>query len=86
MKIAYFLNPHRKVLSKIPSFLIDVYKKKKYYLLPNNKVLRKTINLGIESLYDICDLEIINKNLIEPRLAWILVNVGLFVEEFKCKI
>ena len=43
MKIAYFLNPHRKVLSIIPSFLIDVYKKKKYYLLPNNKVLRNLI-------------------------------------------
>ena len=43
MKIAYFLNPYRKVLSIIPSFLIDVYIKKNYYLLPNNKVLRNLI-------------------------------------------
>lgn len=43
MKIAYFLNPYKKVLSVIPSFLINVYIKKNYYLLPNNKVLRNLI-------------------------------------------
>ena len=43
MKISYFLNPYRKVLSTVPSFLINAYIKKNYYLLPNNKVSRNLI-------------------------------------------
>ena len=44
--------------------------------------MQKVVSQGIDLLYEICDLEIINKNLIEPRLAWILVNIGLFANEF----
>ncbi len=77
--INFYKKPSRKIGFHVP---FDAW----YLTNQNNKVLRNIIDTGIETLYEICDLEIINKNLIEPRFAWILVNVGLFVEEFKCKI
>ena len=43
MKTIYFINPYKKALSVIPHFLKEIYLKKKYYLLPENKFLRKTI-------------------------------------------
>ena len=43
MKTIYFINPYKKALSVIPHFLKKIYLKKKYYLLPENKFLRKTI-------------------------------------------
>ena len=52
----------------------------------NKKGVKDFISLGIESLHGIADLKIINKNNIEPKLAWILINVGVFVEEFNCNI
>ena len=33
-------------------------------------------------LENICNLEIINKESIEPKLGWLLVNLGIFIEEF----
>ena len=43
MKIFYFINPQKKVLSIIPHFLKKIYIKKGYYLLPNNKFFREII-------------------------------------------
>ena len=43
MKVVYFINPHKKTLSVVPHFLKKIYLKKKYFLLPENKFLRKTI-------------------------------------------
>jgi surface carbohydrate biosynthesis protein len=41
MKINYFINPNKKVLSIVPYFLKEIYIKKKYFLLPENIFLRK---------------------------------------------
>ena len=43
MKLIYFINPYKKVLSIVPHFLKDIYLKKKYYLLPESKFLKKII-------------------------------------------
>ncbi len=43
MKIFYFINPYKKVLTTIPHFLKKIYLKKKYYLLPNNRFVREII-------------------------------------------
>ena len=43
MKLVYFLNTKKKVLSIVPHFLKDVYLKKKFYLLPENKFIRGII-------------------------------------------
>jgi len=77
--INYYKKPSKKIGFYVP---FDDW----YLTNQNNKFLRNIIDTGIETLYDICDLDIINKDLIEPKFGWILVNVGLFVEEFQCKI
>ena len=43
MKLIYFINPYKKVLTTVPDFLKDIYLKKKYYLLPKSKFLTKII-------------------------------------------
>ncbi len=48
----------------------------------NHKNVKLAIERGTEILKNICNLEIINKESIEPKLGWLLVNLGIFIEEF----
>ena len=68
MKTIYFINPYKKALSVIPHFLKEIYLKKKYYLLPENKFLRKTIIFFYIKIFR--KLLILIDLLIKTKIIW----------------
>ena len=45
--------------------------------------VQKLLIKAKEYLNEMCELRIIKNDSIEPRVGWILINLGIFIEEFE---